>query len=545
MKFEAVIVWLYTIVFSGVCYSMSGTWASNNTSAACRFLVSKYFPDFTVIDDQIFMDFAALNIMNKKGWFDKKKFYTFQSPLTGSYRSMTIFENGENDSWIASIPDRMLGCRMEIASITEPEKELTFRENQRTKYRQEINESTIIVEKDQQIVSSSSVDNNLSDQTPNIYEELARLRAQLLELKKEKSELQAKIEVDELPPDIDVISTKVSVGRARIIGSVSDNVGVAEVRVQRSVVAVSEDGKFEASFYVPEGGITAEIVAIDFSGLQNRIEIFVERPESDALDVTFASLDPLRSRALPNKNAIALVVGISKYENISPAEYADRDANIFVDYAKAKLGVDDQNVVALTNQDADITGMLLSVQDWLNRSIQKDKTDVYIFFAGHGLASDDGAQTFLIPYDGSPRLLSRTAISREELFNKVSESSPRSVTVFLDTCYSGGARGGSKRLITARPLSIVVKKQAVPDGFTVFTAAGGDQTAKPLIEAQHGMFSYFLMKGMEGDADANSDDVITAQELHIFVKENVVQQSGGLQVPELQGDSEKVLVRFQ
>ena len=35
------------------------------------------------------------------------------------------------------------------------------------------------------------------------------------------------------------------------------------------------------------------------------------------------------------------------------------------------------------------------------------------------------------------------------------------------------------------------------------TAAAGDQTAKPLEEAKHGMFSYFLMKGMEGDADAN------------------------------------------
>ena len=37
------------------------------------------------------------------------------------------------------------------------------------------------------------------------------------------------------------------------------------------------------------------------------------------------------------------------------------------------------------------------------------------------------------------------------------------------------------------------------------------------------MFSYFLMKGMEGDADINSDNKITAQELHNYVKENVTQ----------------------
>ena len=37
------------------------------------------------------------------------------------------------------------------------------------------------------------------------------------------------------------------------------------------------------------------------------------------------------------------------------------------------------------------------------------------------------------------------------------------------------------------------------------------------------MFSYFLMKGMEGDADANQDNQITAGELHAYVQHNVIQ----------------------
>ena len=59
------------------------------------------------------------------------------------------------------------------------------------------------------------------------------------------------------------------------------------------------------------------------------------------------------------------------------------------------------------------------------------------------------------------------------------------------------------------------------------------------------MFSYFLMEGMEGDADSDGNNEITARELHACVRENVVQQSGGSQVPELQGDGERVLVRFR
>ena len=56
--------------------------------------------------------------------------------------------------------------------------------------------------------------------------------------------------------------------------------------------------------------------------------------------------------------------------------------------------------------------------------------DALIFFAGHGLASDDGEKMYLLPYDGSPRLLSDTAIARERLFADISAANPRSVTVF-------------------------------------------------------------------------------------------------------------------
>ena len=135
--------------------------------------------------------------------------------------------------------------------------------------------------------------------------------------------------------------------------------------------------------------------------------------------------------------------------------------------------------------------------------------------------------------------------NRVESDNKeVSSVNPRSVTVFLDTCYSRDTRGET-RLIAGRPLNIKLQEQSLPEGFTVLTAAGGDQIAKPLKEAQHGMFSYFLMKGMEGEADANNDNKITAGELHTYVQTNVIQQSSGSQTPELQGNADRVLVRFQ
>jgi uncharacterized caspase-like protein len=100
-------------------------------------------------------------------------------------------------------------------------------------------------------------------------------------------------------------------------------------------------------------------------------------------------------------------------------------------------------------------------------------------------------------------------------------------------------------LIASRPIAIRAKEKAIPNGFTLITAAAGDETAKPLEEAKHGMFSYFLMKGMEGEADSNQDNQITTGELHTYVQQNVIQQSSGSQTPEIQGDIDRVLVRFQ
>ena len=100
--------------------------------------------------------------------------------------------------------------------------------------------------------------------------------------------------------------------------------------------------------------------------------------------------------------------------------------------------------------------------------------------------------------------------------------------------YSSTTRGADM-LIASRSIAIRALEQSIPDNFTVMTAAAGDQAAKPLEEAKHGMFSYFLMKGMEGEADANKNNEITVGELLSYLQTNVIQQSSGSQTPELQG----------
>ena len=394
-------------------------------------------------------------------------------------------------------------------------------------------------------VHSDVLSANAIEQLDSERQKRFKLEQQLAALKAQQEQQQT-FSSDAKLPKITIASASSNGPQGTVKGRVTDNTGIAEVRVDGQLVQIDANGNFTASTYVPEGGVSVSIQAVDLAGLSSSMSVRLDRSVSNtATSISFERLNPLGRKVAKNKDALALIIGVDGYSK-TPARaiYADSDAKVFADYASQKLGIPTNRIKTLVNDGADESGMLLAVKRWLARASKKDKSDVYVFFAGHGLASDDGQKMYLLPYDGAPELLEKTAILRQELFDDIASANPRSVTVFLDTCYSGTTRG-TDMLMASRPIAIKALEQSIPDNFTVMTAAAGDQTAKPLEEAKHGMFSYFLMKGMEGEADANQDNKITAGELHQYVQQNVIQQSSGSQTPELQGDAERVLVRFQ
>ncbi|MDP6817278.1 MAG: caspase family protein, partial [Alphaproteobacteria bacterium] len=219
----------------------------------------------------------------------------------------------------------------------------------------------------------------------------------------------------------------------------------------------------------------------------------------------------------------------------------------FSDYVHRAFGVPRSNIQLLIDKDANRLSMKRAIKRWLPGLIRKDKTDVYVFFAGHGLASRDGKDLYLLPENGLPDLLEDSAIMRSEIYDVLTEASPRSVIVFLDTCFSGGTRGNAMLVADARNILVTARDSLTPDRFTVFTASAGDEISSSLPEAEHGLFSYFLMKGMEGEADYNADKRITVGELHAYVLDHVSRQAlrlGRVQTPQLQGDGDRVLVKW-
>ena len=91
-------------------------------------------------------------------------------------------------------------------------------------------------------------------------------------------------------------------------------------------------------------------------------------------------------------------------------------------------------------------------------------------------------------------------------------------------------------------------KDSVRTLITIFSASKLDQISSGLKEANHGIFSYYLMKGLEGKADTNQDKEITNGELLAYMDENVSRKAAELgrqQNPSLTGNPDKILMSYR
>ena len=334
----------------------------------------------------------------------------------------------------------------------------------------------------------------------------------------------------------------------QVSGRVSGNDDVVEIRVLGKSIPLGPDGKFQVTLYVPGNGLEVDVEAVDAWNKRITKTVSISRtiPKASPTNA-FSPLNPTNVAVQIRKNAVALIIGLSEYQDAPTAPFADRDAEYFRDYAHRALGVPQSNIKMLVNGDASRTGLQKALKLWLPAIASPDQSDVFVFFAGHGLANAGGDKLYFLPYDTDIALLDDTALLRDEVFVSLSNAKPRSVTFFLDTCYSGGTRTEQPLVADARGIRVVAKPTRIPSNFAVLSAAGNDQISSSLPEAKHGLFSYYLMKGLEGDADLNDDRKITVGELHQFVLRNVPRQAvsfGRNQNPQLAGDKERVLVIF-
>lgn len=277
---------------------------------------------------------------------------------------------------------------------------------------------------------------------------------------------------------------------------------------------------------------------INQSITNNNIIIKEKEINTKNQDIKIASISSDIDKNIPEainstSNTFAIVIANETYNKEANVPYAVNDGNIFKEYCRNCLGIPEKNIHLITNATLnDIRHEVKWIQDVAE--VYKGDAKIIFYYAGHGIPDEKSKNAYLLPTDGYGSDVA-TGYSLENLYKTFGSLPSKSITVFLDACFSGAKRDGNM-LASARGVAVKVK-QTIPVGnMVVFTAAQGDETAYPYKEEEHGLFTYYLLKKLQ-ETKGNA----TLGELSDYIKEQVERQSivtnGKLQSPSIMATS--------
>lgn len=199
---------------------------------------------------------------------------------------------------------------------------------------------------------------------------------------------------------------------------------------------------------------------------------------------------------LKRPNTYVVIIANENYKNteVQSVPYAHRDGEIFGEYCRKVLGVPKDNIKI--SKDATASEMRSCVRYLEKRAdMDPDKMNIIFYYAGHGTPDIPNNKSFLVPTDVRANDFDE-CYALDKLYAQFDAMKVRSVTVFLDACFSGATRSG-QMMMSGR---YVRKAQAdiKPAGKTiVFSATSADEAANAYNEQKHGYFTYFLLKALQ------------------------------------------------
>ncbi|MGU3496134.1 caspase domain-containing protein [Xanthobacteraceae bacterium A53D] len=210
------------------------------------------------------------------------------------------------------------------------------------------------------------------------------------------------------------------------------------------------------------------------------------------------------SRALDdNTDSIAIVVGNRNYKQTTAVDYAHNDADAIRDYLVRGLGFHESNVFVL--RDATLNELNQAFGSEVNpqsgrlwRSVTPGRSNVFVYYSGHGAPDLKTKQPFLLPQDGDPNF-SESGYRLETLYRnlelvKQKVGPDRKVIVMVDACFTGetGRKGENMLAVSAPGFSPARPKSG--NGIVRLAATSGATPANWDDGAKLGLFtSRFLM----------------------------------------------------
>ena len=202
----------------------------------------------------------------------------------------------------------------------------------------------------------------------------------------------------------------------------------------------------------------------------------------------------LPTTTISNANTFAVIIANEHYQDVAPVPYANNDGAIFAEYCRQSLGLPATNVHLV--KDATLNNMKREI-NWLKQvsDAYKGAAKIIVYYAGHGIPDESTRNAYLLPIDGFGTDIT-TGYSLQSLYATLGALQAKSITVFLDACFSGSMRDGGM-MASARGVAIKANRNVPTGNMVVFSAASGEETAYPYKEKHHGLFTYYLLKKLQ------------------------------------------------
>jgi len=262
---------------------------------------------------------------------------------------------------------------------------------------------------------------------------------------------------------------------------------------------------------------------------------------------------PRAVEAAENRYGVAVIIGNKNYQDRIPdVAYAHRDADAMSRYVRDVLQYREDNIIDL--RDATLTdlvkvfGSQASHQGRLWRYVRPQRSDVIVYYSGHGVPDPQKGTAYLLPVDADPDAPNLTSYPLEQLYTNIEKLGAREITVYLDACFSGDSEKGML-IRSASPFGIQVDvPQTQESNLAVLTAASGSQLASWDEENQHGLFTEYLLRALYGEAPGADDGQMTLAEVKSYLDDELSyaarRQHGRVQVPTVKGPDDLVLVAW-
>ena len=326
----------------------------------------------------------------------------------------------------------------------------------------------------------------------------------------------------------DVASYSISVNMVDIVSGQVPEFKVAGDTITDVVPLVAGYNQIQLSITSTSGDRFSKTI-----GMNRRVSILADMPEvSDGVKKARVA------GSGPQKWAV--VVGVSEYKNpgIPSLKYADKDAESLANFLRRPEGggYDSDHMRVLLNKDATLSNVRDALINFLNQAIDMDL--VIIYFAGHGAPEPARPQNmYLLTHDSDPNSLGTSAFPMWDIQTVLARYiSAKRVVVFTDACHSGGISanfatrglGTTEQNLVNQYLADLSKTK---EGIVVFTASAAGEVSQEFPEFGHGVFTYYMLEGLEGKADYNNDYTVTINEIMQYVEEQTKRKTRGAQNP--------------